>query len=291
MFAFTMADSVFTYDAATWSVTQEMKDAYDTNGYILVRNVFSPEEMRKVRAFVEGSDVIQERAYSRDDGNNRRSRVTLWNHPGRDVLGVLARTQRVAGTMEEVMGGQEVYHYHSKLIMKDAHTGGRHVWHQDYGYWYRNGCLYPDMGSVFVPIDDCTKENGCLQVLKGSHRLGRFDHVRVGEQLGAEPERVEKAKEQLEHLHLEMASGDALFFHSNLLHTSDQNTSERRRWVFIIAFNRRSNNPYKEHHHPQYTPMTKVPDSAVLECGDGNDPNDQWFIKLDDDTSIRERVH
>ncbi|XP_063595074.1 ectoine dioxygenase-like [Penaeus indicus] len=268
-----------------------MKDAYDTNGYILVRNAFSPEEMRKVRAFVEGNDVIQERAYSRDDGKNRRSRVTLWNHPGRDVLGVMARTQRVAGTMEQVMGGQEVYHYHSKLIMKDARTGGRHVWHQDYGYWYRNGCLYPDMGSVFIPIDDCTKENGCLQVLKGSHRLGRLDHVRIGEQLGAEPERVEKAKEQLEHLHLEMRAGDALFFHSNLLHTSDQNASDLRRWVFIVAFNRRSNNPYKEHHHPRYTPMTKVPDSALLECGEGSDSNGQWFIKLDDDISIRERVH
>nr|XP_027228915.1 uncharacterized protein LOC113820759 isoform X1 [Penaeus vannamei] len=123
LFAFTMADSVFTYDAATWSVTQEMKDAYDTNGYILVRNVFSPEEMRKVRAFVEGSDVIQERAYSRDDGKNRRSRVTLWNHPGRDVLGCW-REAEGGRTMEEVMGGQEVYHYHSKLDYEGC-THGR----------------------------------------------------------------------------------------------------------------------------------------------------------------------
>ncbi|XP_042891095.1 probable phytanoyl-CoA dioxygenase [Penaeus japonicus] len=285
------ADSVFTYDATSWSVTPAMREAYDTNGYILVRNAFNQEEMDKVRSFVEGNQTIQEQAYSRDDGKDRRSRVTLWNHPGKDVLGVLARTERIAGTMEKVMGGHEVYHYHSKLIMKDARTGGRHVWHQDYGYWYRNGCLFPDMGSVFIPIDDCTKQNGCLQVLKGSHRLGRVDHVRIGEQLGADPERVEKAKEQLEHLHLEMKSGDVLFFHSNLLHTSDQNASERRRWAFIVAFNQRSNNPYKEHHHPQYTPMTKVPDSAVLECGEGTDLNGKWFIKLDDDTSIREKVH
>jgi hypothetical protein len=31
------------------------------------------------------------------------------------------------------MGG-EIYHYHTKLAMKEAHTGGQFVWHQDYGY-------------------------------------------------------------------------------------------------------------------------------------------------------------
>ena len=76
-----------------------------------------------------------------------------------------------------------MYHYHTKLIMKEAHTGGSFVWHQDYGlasplkysnktvtsiiiirYWYKNGCLFPNMGTVFIAIDKCNKENGCLQV-------------------------------------------------------------------------------------------------------------------------------
>lgn len=62
-------------------------------------------------------------------------------------------------------------------------VGGRHVWHQDYGYWYENGCLTPDMGSVFIALDPCTKENGCLRVLSGSHKMGRLDHVSIGNQL------------------------------------------------------------------------------------------------------------
>ena len=33
-------------------------------------------------------------------------------------------------------------------------------------YWYKNGCLYPDMGTVFIAIDKCDVENGCLKVLK-----------------------------------------------------------------------------------------------------------------------------
>ena len=37
--------------------------------------------------------------------------------------------------------------------MKEAHTGGAHVWHQDYGYWYQNGNMLPEMGTVFIAID------------------------------------------------------------------------------------------------------------------------------------------
>ena len=42
-------------------------------------------------------------------------------------------------------------------MMKEAHTGGAHVWHQDYGYWYENGCLLPEMGAIFMPVDKWVK--------------------------------------------------------------------------------------------------------------------------------------
>ena len=45
------------------------------------------------------------------------------------------------------------------------------------------------MGSVFIPVDKCTKENGCLQVLDGSYLMGRINHMPIGDQYGAEPER------------------------------------------------------------------------------------------------------
>ena len=53
-------------------------------------------------------------------------------------------------------------------------------------------------------------------------------------------------------------TGDAVFFHSNLLHMSAVNSSTRRRLAFLIAYNKASNNPVKKHHHPQYTPLKKV---------------------------------
>ena len=44
-----------------------------------------------------------------------------------------------------------------------------------------------------------------------------------------------------------MTAGDVLFFHANLLHTSARNDSPLRRWVFILAYNARSNDPYLMH--------------------------------------------
>ena len=57
-------------------------------------------------------------------------------------------------------------------------------------------------------------------MLAGSHHMGRVDHFLMGGQSGADPGRVEMAKKfGCQHLHVEMEPGDALFFHSNLLHT------------------------------------------------------------------------
>lgn len=52
--------------------------------------------------------------------------------------------------------------------MAYSKAGGTWEWHQDYGYWYGNGCLWPNMVAVIVAIDPNTRENGCLQLLKGS---------------------------------------------------------------------------------------------------------------------------
>ena len=74
--------------------------------------------------------------------------------------------------------------------------------------------------------------------------MGRFDHVLVSSggtaQRGAELDRVNVARKQLEHLHVELQPGDVVFFHSNLLHTSAQNLSDQRRWSMICAYNSRS---------------------------------------------------
>ncbi len=73
-----------------------------------------------------------------------------------------------------------------------------------------------------------------FQVLVGSHRLGRIDHKTVGDQVGADLERVAQAHKFCELMYVEMDPGDCLFFHCNILHWSDQNASDERRWAFLV---------------------------------------------------------
>jgi len=70
------------------------------------------------------------------------------------------------------------------------------------------------MGSVVIAVDPATTANGCLQVIKGSHRCGRIEHRRFGNQTGADPKRVDLILENLEHVYCEMEQRDALFFTS-----------------------------------------------------------------------------
>ncbi|XP_078581402.1 L-proline trans-4-hydroxylase-like isoform X2 [Branchiostoma floridae x Branchiostoma japonicum] len=259
-----MTESIYTF-TEDFDVTPSVQADFDKNGYIIVRSLFDTEEVTLLKDALESDEGIIRYAFGRDDGEGGKIRMVLWNQPGNDITGVMARCEKIAGTMEKLLGG-EVYHYHAKLIMKDARTGGAFVWHQDYGYWYENGCIFPDMGTVSIALDKATQENGCLKVIPGSHRIGRIDHVLVGHQMGADVERVTEIQKFLPLVHVELEPGDALFFHCNLLHRSEQNHSDKRRWAFLVAYNRASNNPVIEHHHSRYVPMAKVPNSAIKMC-------------------------
>ncbi len=248
-------------------LTDAQRRAFDADGYVLLRGVFDTAETDLLRTAMERDPAIRGHFYNRADAEGGVTRMATWNHPGDSVYGLAARSHRVVDTMEDLLGG-EVYHYHSKLTAKEPLEGGAWEWHQDYGYWYHNGCLFPNMATVMVALDPCTRSNGCLQVLRGSHHMGRIEHGLLdGQQVGADLNRVTQAQQRLELVYAEMSPGDALFFHCNTLHRSDQNRSPDRRWTLLCCYNAASNNPTREHHHPQYTPLLKVPDDALRIAG------------------------
>ena len=248
-------------------LSPEQRAAYDADGYVIVRGFFDAEEAALLKRAMEQDPAIRGHFYNRGDRAGGTTKMALWNHPGDSVYGLAARCRRMVDTMEDLLGG-EVYHYHSKLTAKEPLEGGAWEWHQDYGYWYHNGCLFPLMASAMIALDRSTRGNGCLQVLKGSQLLGRLEHnLLPGEQMGADLERVEQAEKKLETVYAEMDPGDVLLFHCNTLHRSDQNRSDKRRWTMICCYNAARNDPFKEHHHPRYTPLKKVPDQAIKEAG------------------------
>jgi ectoine hydroxylase len=248
-------------------LTEAQVADFQRDGYIIVRALFDREETDILRRTAKADAAFKKHAHDLKDGEGGTAKLVLWNKAGEDVYGVVARSRRMVDAMEQLLG-DEVYHYHSKMSIKEPLTGGAWAWHQDYGYWYQNGCLFPDMASVMIAVDPNTRENGCLQVLRGSHKMGRIEHGRYGEQTGADPERTDAAMKVLELVYCEMDPGDALFFHSNTLHRSDQNKSPHPRWSLLCCYNTKHNNPYKASHHPFYERLEKAPDSALKEMGD-----------------------
>lgn len=256
--------------------SQQIAD-YKKDGYVILKGLLNHVEVENLRERAKSDREMDSHSYQRDDGTGAKIRLSLWNHPGNGIYGMIARSHKLVDSVEQLLE-DEAYHYHSKMIMKEAKVGGAWAWHQDYGYWYENGVLFPDLCSVFIAVDAATVENGCLQVIKGSHKLGRINHVLTGEQAGADLDRVEEIRKRLELVYVELDRGDAVFFHSNLLHRSDRNNSENPRWAMICCYNAKSNNPYKESHHPRYTPLVKVPDSAILEAAQNSEvDNDSWL--------------
>jgi hypothetical protein len=239
---------------------------YHEAGFVLARRLFDANEIDLLRRSAKEDHELDKRSYGRADGEGGVVRLSLWNHPGDGIYGAFARCERIVRNAERLLGG-EVYHYHSKMIMKDARVGGAWAWHQDYGYWYHNAVLQPLLLSVFLAVDPSRRENGCLQVIPVSHQCGRIDHVLTGEQAGADRERVEELLKRLPLEYVEMDPGDALFFHCNLLHRSDQNHSDQPRWSMICCYNAARNDPYREGRHPRYTPLQVVPDAAIRAVG------------------------
>jgi len=124
------------------------------------------------------------------------------------------------------------------------------------------------MASVMVALDQTNEKNGCLQIVKGSHLCGRIEHgILEGEQVGADARRVEEILNLMPIEYIELEPGDGVFFHCNSLHRSDQNRSDSRRWTVIHCYNLATNNPFLKHHHPFYTPLSKVADSAIKQAG------------------------
>ncbi|XP_062582255.1 L-proline trans-4-hydroxylase-like [Saccostrea cucullata] len=273
--------------AINFEITDQRLKEYEENGFIIIRNFFDEEEVRKMKKCFEETEEMANQKISLEDGLGRDVDITVWNSPGSDVTGMAARSEKVVNAAEKLLGNLEVYHYHGKLVQKEPKSGGSWLWHQDYGYWYRNGCLFPEMLTVFMAVDKCDKTNGCLKVLKGSHKCGRIDHSMVAGQTGADIDRVRELKKKLEVVFVELNPGDVLMFGCNLLHCSGPNNSDRRRWAYLMCYNTRHNNPVKVHHHPCYTPLQKVPNSAIKACENYTDFSGKAFMDKDVNETVK----
>jgi ectoine hydroxylase-related dioxygenase (phytanoyl-CoA dioxygenase family) len=262
---------------------------FHRDGYVVVRNFCSQQEIDKLYKTALEDDAMRKNALDLNDLSGKKTRLSLWFTPGNDVFGYLTRSEKMINSVAQLLDSEApVCHFHSKLMQKEPKVGGAWEWHQDYGYWYKNQFIFPDqLISVMVALTPANKENGCLQVIKGSHKLGRVNHGFSGEQVGADMVMVNNALQTMELIYSELNPGDALFFHSNLLHRSEANLSDHPRWSIISCFSSQSNLAYNETSTSWKIPVDIVPDEAVLEWEaeslSGND-----FLKKENDPALKD---
>jgi hypothetical protein len=62
---------------------------------------------------------------------------------------------------------------------------------------------------------------------------------------------------------VELEPGDVVFFHSNILHKSEANLSQKSRWSLISVYNRQSNQALIDHFPTVTNPIEVIPDIPI----------------------------
>ncbi|MDP4262759.1 MAG: phytanoyl-CoA dioxygenase family protein [Bacteroidota bacterium] len=274
---------------SNFQLTAKQMVDYHMDGYVIINSFLSEKEIKKLYSIATGDSTLQKHAFDLNDQSGKKTKLTLWYTPGDDAYGLLTKSSRMVESADKLMDGESaVCHFHSKLMQKEPRVGGAWEWHQDYGYWYKNEFLFPDqMISIMVAITEANKENGCLQVIKGSHKMGRIEHGFAGEQVGASQHYVDLALKTMELVYVELKAGDALIFHPNLLHRSEANLSDKPRWSLISVYNRSANVPYNEPSKSSTIPLLKVPDEALLEWRTEEITDEANFLEKEKDEALK----
>lgn len=271
------------------NLTPDQIKSYHDDGYVILKKFFSGDETDKMYKTALDDDAMRKNALDLNDQTGKKTRLSLWFTPGNDVFGYMTRSSRMVNAVRALLDSDApVCHFHSKLMQKEPRVGGAWEWHQDYGYWYKNQFMFPDqLISVMVALTAANKANGCLQVIKGSHKLGRVNHGFAGEQVGADMVMVENALKTMPLVYSELEPGDALIFHSNLLHRSEANLSDKPRWSIISCYCSQSNIAYNETSTAWKVPVDVVPDEAIMEW-QTESLSKADFLKKENDPALKE---
>jgi ectoine hydroxylase-related dioxygenase (phytanoyl-CoA dioxygenase family) len=116
------------------------------------------------------------------------------------------------------------------FMNKPAHKGTVLPYHQDGGgIW---GLDRNPLMTVWTALNDATRENGCMQVVPGSHKLGllsEYGHV-ISQEHEQQYAPVEK------YVYLEAKCGEAILLHNWLLHRSGVNHTSEPRRAFTVCY-------------------------------------------------------
>ena len=244
-------------------LTRGQYDAFHRDGFLFVPQLFDAVELAPLQRLISDEPLIRHTMTKVLDSDGNPVDLFGWSGTTNNILGAYVRIARLVRMSQDLFDGDEIYHWHSKLSIKWPNSPGRWDWHQDYGFWYYDGCLWPDMLTVMVALDFNTRKNGCVEFLRGSHKMGRVDHGSIGQAVGAKTEIVERASQKMQRVYCELEPGDAVFFHSNTLHASGPNNTDSPRTPLHVSYNTVQNRPWRPLMAHPFEPLEVLPDEAL----------------------------
>ena len=214
----------------------EAKAQFETDGYVVARGFFSPEETAFLR---EHFTTLREsgQAYPGDDagidtGSNdplkrypRMIQMHRWDAAARDFL----LNQRIELWLNGLIGVAPLA-VQTMLYFKPAGARGQAL-HQD-NYYLRvqpGTCM-----AAWLALDDCDEANGCMQIVPGSHTWPTLCSVKADTNASFTDVTV-PLPEGTTAKPVVMAAGDMLFFNGQLVHGSFPNTTPDRFRRALIA--------------------------------------------------------
>jgi hypothetical protein len=271
-------------------LTPEQVKTYETTGFLVLPDCFSPAELEVMHAQLPGLFAEDSpRRVLEKNGNIVRS--VYGAHTTNDVFQGLTRQPRLAKAAMQLLGS-DVYVYQFKINAKAAFGGDIWEWHQDYVFWRNEDGMPTDrVINAVVFLNEVNEFNGPLFLIPGSHRDGVIEPLTLTEV----PQGYEDGPAWISNLTADLKysldqetvarlvkanglvapkgqAGSVMFFHGNLAHGSSPNMSPFDRKVVIVTYNSVENRllPIPKPPRPDFLvsrdtrPIVPLPDGARL---------------------------
>jgi ectoine hydroxylase-related dioxygenase (phytanoyl-CoA dioxygenase family) len=225
----------------------EARAAFERDGYYLYKGLFSSAEAQKAADWLRCQDLAALAKSWTEQEPAVPLAVYSVVHESENPVAAIARDKRVRDTADELIGAA-TYIWASKVNLKAAWCGTAEYYHQDLVYWKDRGYPRDDMLSCMVALETHSIENAALHVLPGTHRLGFIPHepfinINGLSKFMVPPSNLDLLYKEHGIKAIKAEPGDALFFHSSLVHGSSHNISPHGRMVLLVQMNTVGNEP------------------------------------------------
>jgi len=221
------------------------KTRFESDGYLVVDGLLSPDEVARSIHEIErlhtvaridpGQDFEVEPFAKNSEEEGRlilRKMERTWKYS--EWFDAMARHPQLVPILTEILGPQLLL-FRSTLMLKPARHGSIHGFHQDTSYWPMDP---PHLVTVSIALTDATPDNGCIQVIPGSHTWGTRDIEEWGGIARDQSSTLTDRKDidTSAAIHVPLKAGSALFFHSAVVHGSGPNRSSNPRNTALYAY-------------------------------------------------------